>query len=425
VAELPAAPAEGDYLVCSEPPDAGELAALAGAGWRVAGEGNTPTLRRDGVTVRYLHAWTGGRTLTPAEGHAVFDWLEAGLVHAARDEHACPIGAPATTGRDLWLRTIPAGVEYPVPADDAQRWLRATGGQARVELIDGGGELPAGAVEYDARHAYLACLRELPVGRPERCATFDEPYWPGRYLVAWRAPAGWPYPFGLLRDGRGLRDLGPAERYYPPAGEGWVDAVELALAVRHGWAVEVDHGWRWPTRAHPFDRWHDALGRLATAPGNVEDDTRAAVVRAITLGTIGAMWGSPRKHTGYGPADSIPEGAEGVRSIARGTYRWRYVTPALWPDTHHPEWVGTVWARARVRLLDAPTAERGVRAGALHVEPGAVIAMRTDALYLDARHEPSWADDGRDGRYRLAGYVTPGPWPTSAAELLHRREPPR
>lgn len=404
-----------EFLVTAEPaPHVEQLAALARQGWAVAADGRWPTLRRSGTTVRWLGAWTSGRLMEPGAAEALWRMVEttaAGVAPGGR-----PIGAPGTTGRDLWLRLIPAGAEFPCVSDETGRALRATSGQGRMEVLRApAGEQVRRLVEYDARLAYLGALSELPLGEPVRMDGPEAERWQGanpygraRYHVTWSAPAGWNRPGILSEFGE-----------WPTTGQGWADGSEVALAQAFGWRVRFEPGaFVWERTCSPFRAWSDRLVRVMAAPPRGADAAIwRAVWRSVALHTIGAMHGADRKITRFGPADQAPDDGS-ARHIGAGVARWVQTAPALWPETHHPEWTSTIWSRARARLLDAP-AGRGVRVGALHVAPGEVVAFRTDAVYL--RSPAEWPDDGGVGRFRLKSDVTlPDPvrWPASQAELL-------
>lgn len=415
----------GPVMVTTPAPFMPDLLPLVAEGWEVYLDGRYPTLRHsDGTVVRWAASWFGDHA-----GEAAELWPELEARLEAIDHGARPIGAPATTGRDLWLRLIPEGVAYPTMTAEAQEFVRATSGQGRIELLRGSPTL-AGLHEYDARMAYTAVMRELPTGEPEHVTTsglsaklFDlDRYRPARYLVSWSAPEGWEHP-GILPSR--AEDDRPV---WPLAGRGWADGVEVHLAERFGWSVTFHEALVWPGKTNPLDRF----GRAVLANTTDKAGPWRHVWRSVVLHTIGAMFGAPRRHTRYGA--EAPEGADGVRLVQTPNgvaVQWTETTPALWPETHHPEWSAAIWSRARARLLDAPGAQgegprpaglvrRTPRVGALHVPAEDVVAFRTDAVYLAS--DPGWGDDGRPGRYVHKRSVD-GPMsrPTSMAELLEVR----
>lgn len=405
------APAHGaNVLVTGPVPPVAELHRLAGQGWDVYADGRYPTLRHpDGSVVRWAASWFGDHA---HEAERLWPELERRLERI--DHGARPIGAPATTGRDLWLRLIPEGVSYPTMPADIQHAIRSTSGQGRIQLFGPAGETIGGLYEYDARLAYTAVMRELPAGEPRftrpngAASAFDlDPYRPARWLVSWIAPDDWKGP-GILTQ---MTSDGPT---WPRIGEGWADGVEVHLARRFGWDVRFLDGMVWPRTVSPFERWRNSLTKVF----GTDDGPWRHVYRSLVLHTIGAMYGAPRKATRFGK--TAPDDATDVQLTTGGVLRWTETTPALWPATHHPEWTAAIWARARARLLDAPSPTRGDRVGALHVPPEHLVAFRTDAIYLTT--DPEWPDDGRPGRYvRKRAVARPLPRPATMSELLEAR----
>jgi hypothetical protein len=207
----------------------------------------------------------------------------------------------------------------------------------------------------------------------------------------------------------------------------WADAAEVAIAVEHGWKVQV-HRRVLLTPGKPLDAWARKLERfwqsltpaaMPDVPAEVLEACRWAV-RAIVLKTIGALaQRSFRRTRVYADASEIPDGSG--TDYHEGPGGWVTTERVNLGRASYPELTGQLWARGRVRLLDAPTATAGQRAGALHVAPGLVVAMNTDALYLDG--VPAWTDDGAWGRYRLKGRLSkPRAWPTSRGALLKLRD---
>lgn len=410
------------YVTGEAPASTASLSVLAASGWQVAAETATPTLRREGGgTVRWLSPWTG-KTISPL--HAGRWWSALSSTLAAVAPGARPMGSPGSTGRDVWLRTIPAGVEYPVMSEAAQAFVRSVAGQGRIEVLPPARETLPALYELDARLAYLGCLSNLPIGEPVtvtvRAGEWIEshPYAPGWARARWAAPTGWKRP-GILTANTIRDDAG--RPVWPLDGEGWANLAAIRLARAWGWSVTMDRAVAWERTAHPMRTFVRAMTRGLDSPAEgVEPAVWRASWRAMALHTIGAMYAAPRKVTHILPidqADAAPADAENFRPMpAQGIVRYVTTVPALWPDTHHPEWSATVWERARVRLLDAQ-GSTGERVGALHVPAGNVVAMRTDALYLT--RDPGWRDDGAIGRYRVKRSAAgPHVWPTSQRELL-------
>jgi hypothetical protein len=424
--------AGGDLIVTGSPPERYKLLARYAAvpGVRFYLDGHYPVVRLDDVTIRWAGQWWGNTA-----GPALCDRAHRFLVDELRRGWDAPVGllaTPGTTGRDLWARTIPAGRSYPVLSAHAQDLIRATAHQGRFETLPrpAGVELPATVRLFDARIAYSACLRGLPVGEPElvdigrRYDVFDvsgdrgfDPWQPARYRVGgFRAPDGWRLP-GILPVA-GTPWTYPAA--YDAAGDGgtWVDGAELHLALVHGWTVDVLDALVFPGRADVFRTWADRLGRILTSPRLARaalDEPRLPgvvrhAVRAMLLHTVGAMHARPYKRTLAGDPDAIPDGAGDVRMIGSELASWSVEQPPAWPQMAHPEWSSAVWARARTRLLSVGTA------GALNLPAGTVVGFRTDAILTTAA--PDWPDDGRPGQYVAQGATQIDRWPANNAETL-------
>jgi hypothetical protein len=403
-------------VVCAaKPPATAELVAATSRGWEIAAEGHYPTLRRDGVSIRWLGAWLGDRAAIEPRAAARF-WEQFETYCGSVGPGAVPIGSPATLGRDLWLRTIPEGVTYPgVPAAVGE-WLRATSGQGRVEVFAPAADCVRGVYEYDARLAYIGVLDDLPIGTPAHLVGVEardwyanRPHGRARYRVEYEAPADWGRRPGII----------PSEvAGWPLTGAGWCDAAAVHLAAYWGWRVRVVEAVVWERSASPFRPWARGILRvMASPPRGVDPAVWRAVWRSVSLHTIGAMHGSPRRRTRYGTTP--PEGARECRPARGGgvgVFRWVEHEAPAWPETVHPEWTATIWERARLRLLSAPTGTRGVRVGALHVPETMVIALRNDAVYLTSPVE--WPDDGRPGRFRLKKQAEgPFEWPRTIGQI--------
>lgn len=324
------------------------------------------------------------------------------------------LGSPAFTAHEWFARCIETGAEYPTLPADLQRLIRSTSGQGRAEIVDGPDEL-AQLVEYDGRLMYGALCRELPYGPVEHDAG-DEwlGYTPARYRVRFTPPAGWDH-VGVLAVK--ADDVGGGWRW-PTEGthETWCDGAELHVALGVGWSVSILERLWWPQRGEgPVRRWADRLLRMHDA---LPDPLARAVVRRLLLAGIGSWHGSPRAVERSAPADRtdlVTGELAGPVTVDGDRIRWTTLEPFGRPAMAHPEWSAAVWGRCRARLLQAPN-----DTGALRLRPGSVVALRTDALWLD--HDPEWADTGRVGAFRRRTVVD-GPLerPRTLAALMEAR----
>lgn len=318
------------------------------------------------------------------------------------------LGSPAATGRHLWQRSIPDGVLVEPPDDDTAEQLRATTTQGRAEvwaLPDSPPELSSVCV-YDARLAYLAVTDGLGWGQPVyQSSPPASLFGHGRWWATVTAPDGWRWP--------GLVPVLTADGWrWPTTGThtGWVDGVELWLADRHGWDVRIHDGLTWPKREwDPLRGWADRLLGAAARAG-AERGYSAPVrrqaeraIRAIGLYGIGAFHGRAPRSTHRAPlAEAMPSARAVSMSVDGDDLVWTEAAggrqAARAAALAHPEWTGTIWARARARLAYAPTGARGVHSGFLSADPSTLIGCRTDSLVMT--HDPRWPDDGKPGRYR-------------------------
>lgn len=440
------------------PPESSEVVYRVGPGYGVtelrrrAAEEPPPGWRAEGhylslpfPVFRYVHLETG-RALEIHRAAAYFgegDYsrelasaafrLLGSLIRGSWNEGRI-LTTPATTGRYLIARSISGDREWPTLELETQELLRATSGQGRIEIFERGDRVGP-LVEYDGRLAYGAHCRELPAGEPVRDQERDYagPWAPGRYLVRFRVPKEWDH-VGILPvrdDDRWRWPSAPGES----GGPTWVDARELAIALRHGWRIEILERLLFPSppyrpvrrhngqlsKAGPLDRWAAKLCALRTEGNGAAGPLVSTAIRAILLFGIGALHGAPRRITHTIPrarAEEIPAHARDVRQLG-DVMAWTELEPSRWPEMNHPEWTTAIWARARAALLDC-SLPGGRRGGLLHVPARTAVAALTDAIYLTA--DPEWPDDGKVGRFRRVwSDQRVAPIPTSAADLRRRK----
>ena len=339
---------------------------------------------------------------------------------------------PATTGRALWLRTVPEGKGYEVMAPELRELVAATAGQGRSQLVD------IHPAEHDAwrdftymdgRLMYAALTWGMPVGEPtlwtagglsalsdaegERVLRGR-----GRWRVTATVPHTWSH-VGMLM----CPDDAGGWCYPDRPGQTfttWADGAEVWLARSYGWAVELHEGMSW-REGKPLNTWRDHLvgvwTRADAAGRNGHQDAAlvAKAVRSIILHALGAFATRAHPITRSAPAASnpdVPPGVE-VRLVGENLVWQEPGKLSAWSErTAHPEWSATVWARARARITEA----------ALRLNPARVVAFSTDALYV-AGGPPEWTDDGKPGAFRSKG-TRPGPftWPTTRNELYRLRD---
>jgi hypothetical protein len=415
-----------------------------GEGWRVAPVGHhladarTPTARYefvDGLVVEVMRtaAWWGEDDATAGDSRHAWFALQDKLREAFGDSTRL-LSTPAVTGRDLWQRTIGPKTTYPVLSDEIRELLHSTAGQGRIELVQPPSEHAKinGVHVRDGRLMYSALTWGMPIGPPtlhtremiDRLAAGElqkAVMGRSRWHVRATVPQTWDRSFGLLM---APREGGQGWRY--PAGRGetfetWCDGSELWLAMSQGWDVEMLGAITW-REGKPLNTWTDKLLAIwQWFEGHPFERLCRRAIRSLILFAVGAFASRGRTSTYALPeaeAAKVPNGARPSR--AGGMLVWTEAAPATgWAEQlAHPEWSATIWARARVRLLDGPGIKGEGRTGALHLPPGVdVLGFRTDALVLTG--DPGWGDDGKAGRLRYDGDL-PGvePWPATEAELL-------
>ncbi|EPH46854.1 Mucin-19 [Streptomyces aurantiacus] len=406
--------------------------------------------------IRSAGEWFDPEGADPATVRAAFVELWKAL-HRHWDDVVL-MGSPSQTGRDLWSRTIPAkaGAKwadgYPVMSQEIRGLLHATAGQGRTELIvpPRVAERVPGWFEADRTFAYAKHTWSSGVGVPRRVtasafaamsekeqsnALFSPSHWQVRVTI----PKGWEH-VGLLPA------PAPGERawHYPYEGGRtfvtWAGGAEVNVALRNPlqpWRIEILDGLVWE-KGDPLKDWSaklkDAwrsLRALAEFHGDEQQRQAARLasraVRSILLYGIGTFAQRPRITTGsvvLGAGGEVPEIPDGARltGLTDTHATWERNAGFARDPYAHPEWAAGVWSAARAALLDGPTSSKDpqsgkpLRAGALHLPAGAILAFRTDAVYSSVR--PEWPYGGEPGDFLLKGAM---PWeqptPTSDEEF--------
>lgn len=389
--------------------------------WKQAGA-------EDGRELEVLRAaaWFGDGDYSAED--AARAWAELRQMIARRfDVGALLLSTPSSTGRDLFRRSIGTGRKgkpktYPILSDELRQLIQSTSGQGRWDVIPEGPQEIEQFTQWDMRFAYSALAWGMPVGAPTMVtrkmwdALGDDDQGAalmrrGRWLVTAEVPAGWDR-VGLLgapaADKHWTYPRRPGERFTT-----WTGGSELVLARQHGWRFTVHEGFHF-AEGKPLNEWKTKLTELYLSIENRDDISPElgklvqGALRMLVLTTVGAFAARTHPITKTIPATRQNERqlpADAPVRVVGDHYVWTELGERpLWSrKTDHPEWAAEIWSRCRARLLDAPTADSKVRAGALHVPPGTVLAMRTDGLSLAC--DPGWPDDGSVGLYRLKGRI--------------------
>lgn len=393
------------------------------------GDPDQPVFRfehRDGRKVEVLRvsAWLGEGDYPAALAADALREVERLLRVHWRSGDVALLSTPATTGRDLWLRSIPADHAYPVLPEPVQQLIRSTSGQGRWEhLADRHGPTIDGLYGYDMSFSYAGMCSELGVGLVAH-DTLDrwEPYERGRYRATVRVPDDWAH-IGILPV---PNELGG---WSYPAEPGttittWADGAELHVAQRFGWTIERVHERIVLGKGDPLGRWRDRLVAARDQASCHADRDRgrlvAAALRSLVLHTIGALHGRSSDVTRTASladaGEQMPRESAASMMVVGDRVVWQEPRPSRWAALSHPEWSSAVWARCRARLLYHRPTDRG----ALMVPPNRLLSLRTDALYATA--PLPWHDTGRVGTLRPTTSLSgPLDTPQTAAQLMDLR----
>ncbi|WP_331719678.1 Mucin-19 [Streptomyces virginiae] len=395
--------------------------------------------------IRSVGEWFDPEGADPATVRAAFVELWKAL--RPHFEDVVLMGSPSQTGRDLWSRTIPAkaGAKwaegFPVMSQEIRGLLHATAGQGRTELIAPPRvpERVPGWYEVDRTFAYAKHTWASGVGVPQRItaarfaamsekeqtnALFAPSHWQVRVTI----PKGWNH-VGLLPA------PAPGERswHYPYEGGHtfvtWAGGAEVNLALRNPiapWRIEILDGLLWES-GDPLKSWSTKLREAwqslrATAELHGDEQQKQAcrlasrAVRSILLYGIGTFAQRPRITTGsleLGAGGAVPDLPDGARltGITDTHVTWERNQGFARDQYAHPEWAAGVWSAARAALLSVSTSSKDpatgkpLKAGALHLPPGSILAFRTDAIYTSAPVD--WEYGGEPGDYLLKGRM---PW---------------
>lgn len=391
------------YLVAgpyaSERPHRDYWVAPVSEGWQMSGYIKDPT---QATYYRDPHR-VDVKTSAPWFGHARDKvqlqqaWRTLGnLLRGSWGQAAHAFGTPARTGLDLILRTLPAVGEYPILPDDLRTIIGANIGQGRQEFVPTTETTAPSLTWLDGRWMYAACVSHLPCGqvRYDHSHAYIE-HLPAYYFVRFRAPEGWPFPFGLLPALSGQED-GP--RFVYPHDRawhtGWITGAEYEVARAEGWDVHISERITWDmSQPDPLRRWAEKLRTIRTY---TPDELVAYALRHILIDAVGSLGRRARRElravhvsqTAQMPPDAYGEWEEGGRiNYFVDVPLSRELLPF-----QHPEWCGMVWGRSRARLMKAALRYLRTTPG------GEIAAFRSDAFV--ATRDPGWPDDGKVGTFR-------------------------
>ncbi|MFJ6354889.1 Mucin-19 [Streptomyces sp. NPDC092046] len=398
------------------------------------------------VDIRSIGEWFDPDGADPATVRAAFVELWKAL-RAAKFDDVVIMGSPSQTGRDLWSRTIPskAGAKwadgFPVMSQEIRGLLHATAGQGRTELIAPPRvpERVPGWYEVDRTFAYAKHTWASGVGVPQRItAARFAAMTQKEQTNALFAPSHWQVRVTIPKDWKHVGLLpapAPGDRawHYPYEGgrtfTTWAGGAEVNLALRNPiapWRIEILDGLLWES-GDPLKSWSTKLReawqslRAAAELHGDEQQKRAChlasrAVRSILLYGIGTFAQRPRITTGsleLGAGGEVPDLPDGARltGITDTHVTWERNQGFARDPYAHPEWAAGVWSAARAALLSVSTSSKDpatgkpLKAGALHLPPGSILAFRTDAIYTSAPVD--WEYGGEPGDYLLKGRM---PW---------------
>lgn len=351
----------------------------------------------------------------------------------AREYPGChAMRTPGATGLELIHHALPWGkgqkrpYQYATLPGELARLLAATAPQHRTELLTIPGRMMRRYTQYDARIAYAAYMRRLPVliGEDASGLIHDEgayiPYRAGKYRVAVTVPRGWAHVGLVHRAGTN----GYAWEYPATPGdewEAWLDESELRLLANNPlmpWPFETRERILFDDPKTPGnDPLREHVERLTGYLENIERERRHMdadsaqwlealalrnAARAVALHPVGLWHKRENEHTRRIASldDLTPEDAD-ARITPDGEGGYTVTTPAALStyQSHwrRLEWSTTVLARERVtvtrKALEAPRAS--------------ALAIDGDALHLADYAPDAWAHDtGKVGAYRLKADVT-------------------
>lgn len=311
---------------------------------------------------------------------------------------------PTGFGIQLLLRSLPEQVRYePLPSGVSEVMHGAVGLPHRVEYFQ-----RAKGLEYDARVAYLAHCRHVPVylradgqfihdSNINNRADFYQQHRQGWYKCEVRVPLDWKH-IGLVPDTQHKLMVGEQPTYTYPRVPGdefttWLHESEVKLLLAHSWQFKMTERILFAAEEKglrgldPLRAWSDKLASGILGAEQQYRQTRDTswsymrmALRSVSLQTIGQFAYNGKGRIEY----EIKDGQVIGHAPADLTeYLARY---------HHPEWFSAITARTRVSATRM----------ALAVKPSELLAIKADAIVTKgAVTLPKTGD--RIGEYRCKG----------------------
>lgn len=426
-------------------------------GWTAGGHWlNKPVTGRftndisgNSLEVRTAEEWFATSDLTPDQARDA--WAVTAQALAAAVPNAVMALTPASTGANAWALSLPKNIDLAPLSKGMADELHYTSGQHRMEhLTTGPSRCECGAClplfdadanptidtfsYVDGRFMYAGVCRELGTVPARRLRASDaadlleyDPYARARYKVRITVPEAWAH-VGLF----GVKHEDVAEGWHYPNRPGttwetWADGAEVKIGRDNGWIVEPLEAVEF-TKARPLDTFAERMTRARERVNARTDDldpavrrAAAAALRSMVIQTIGNFASRLKGRTvTVWSAREVP--AEYAHTLQRFGDAYTYELPGREHDDrtlafYRPELAAQVWARARARVLSAPTSTPGAPGGVLTMDPSTLLGINGDAIY--STQVPTWAlpvtagggDDGKVGRLRLKG-VLEGKIPT-------------
>jgi hypothetical protein len=316
---------------------------------------------------------------------------------------------PTMTGIYMLKRLLPYGHEYPSLPEEIQKLIRTNFTQARFESF------PCSTQSiyiYDARLAYLACVREVPcaltgVVEQETTSEFAGKYQKAIYRVEVTIPSTWSHIGLVPRRPKQYQQYWDFPRTPGESWECWLTAEEVLLLVEKQWPHVIRERILFskgagcdPLRAFG-EKLSERIEQLDNGIKSHPDDEELKLIRhglrAIALNAIGYLHTSgARKYKVFQPGERIPEDLQFEPDFSVSHTRtgiqcsWSVPHTGMLGQFNHPEWSSYVWAKNRIRVTDFVLD---------HFTLDQVIAIHNDAVYVPEKTDIPTTT--KVGAYRL------------------------